>query len=56
MSIPHTPPFKEIEIKMVWTDGTGTGIKDFKSVQHFADFLKENPAFARALGYVPKRK
>lgn len=56
MEIPHHPPFDIIEIKIEWSDNIGAGIKTFNNVQELAIFLKDNPAFAEALGYAPKEK
>ena len=56
MPIPHKPPFKyDVTITVNWEDGWGPGGKIFLNVHELADFLKENPAFAEALGYVPKK-
>ena len=45
-----------IEIKVEWTDELGTGSKGFESVHELAAFLKDNPEFAKALGYVSKEE
>lgn len=55
MPIPVRTPFKEIHIKIEWKDGYGEGGKTFYNVQDLAAFLKDNPEFAKALKYVPKR-
>lgn len=54
MAIPHHPPFEIIEIKIEWSDNMSAGIKTFNNVHELTSFLKENPAFAEALGYVIK--
>jgi hypothetical protein len=45
---------KHIQIDLTWTDDYGQGTKNFYSVQALAQFLKDNPEFAKAVGYVPK--
>jgi hypothetical protein len=52
-SIPHKPPFEFIQIKIEWKDEIGTGGKNFNDVFEMANFLRNNPAFAEALKYVP---
>jgi hypothetical protein len=47
---------KEIRIDLYWEDQYGKGTKNFFSVQELADFLKDNPLLAEAVGYVPKKK
>ncbi len=47
---------KHIQIDLSWKDDYGQGTKNFYSVQGLAQFLKDNPEFAKAVGYVPNRK
>ncbi len=53
-TVPVRPPFREIEIRLTWTDGYGTGGKTFESVQKLAAFLTDNPEFGKAVGYIAK--
>lgn len=53
-TIPVKLPFKLIEISIHSIDGYGEGYKIFNNVHELADFLKANPEYAKALGYVPK--
>lgn len=57
--IPNTVPvvgaIKSIEIQLHWRDGITQGYKGFDDVHQFADFLKQNPALAKAIGYVSKQ-
>ena len=55
-TIPHKPPFENIEILICWNDGFGEGKKSFRTVHELAYFLKENPEFAKAVEYVSKNK
>jgi hypothetical protein len=54
--IPVKLPFKQIEIKIHAVDGYGDVAKSFRNVHELAEFLKDNEAYAKALGYVPKAK
>ena len=49
MAVPVKLPITEIYIKLCWTEGFGTGGKDFYSLQQFADFLNENPEIKKAI-------
>lgn len=52
--VPVKLPFKLVELTIHSIDGYGEGYKTFDSVQQLAEFLKANPEYAKALGYVPK--
>jgi hypothetical protein len=49
MPVPVKLPITEIYIKLFWTEGFGTGAKEFYTLQQFADFLNENPDIKRAI-------
>ncbi len=49
-------PIKEIKIKVEWRDQASFTIKEFKTVQELAEFLKEHPPLAKAVNYVSKNK
>lgn len=49
MAVPVKLPITEIYIKLFWTEGFGTGAKEFYTLQQFADFLNENPEIKRAI-------
>jgi hypothetical protein len=50
------PPVKEIKIELHWRDTVGYTIKGFDDVRHFADFLRDNPDLAKAIGYISKKQ
>lgn|GEM_PF-2160385 len=52
--VPVSLPFKRITIELRWSDGYGSGSKEFDTVQNLAAFLTDNPEFGKAIGYVPK--
>jgi len=49
MAVPVKLPITEIYIKLFWTEGFGTGAKEFYTLQQFADFLNENPEIKKAI-------
>lgn len=55
-AIPVKLPFKQIEIKILATDGYGDVSKSFRNVHELAEFLKDNDEYAKALGYISKPK
>jgi len=55
-TVPMYPPLKRVEIRLYWESGATEGSVGFSNVHHFAEFLKDNPELARAVGYVPKTK
>lgn len=54
--IPLYPPIKDIVIEVSYTDRVGPCTKTFNNVTELAAFFRENPAIARAVGYVQKEK
>lgn len=54
--VPFKEPLKFIEIRLMWEDGIGNGSNGFKTVQDFAQFLKDNPELAKAVKYEPKHR
>lgn len=56
MPVPTKPPITEIKIVLEYTHGLGFVSKEFRDVWELADFLKDNPPIAEAVGYVPKPK
>lgn len=55
-TVPVKLPFKLLELTIHSIDGYGEGYKTFTNVHELADFLKANPEYAKALGYVAKGK
>jgi hypothetical protein len=47
------PPIKEIWIELHWSD-MGQTTKKFANVQELAQFLKDNPLLAQAVGYIAR--
>ncbi|WKZ60340.1 MAG: hypothetical protein QY309_02420 [Cyclobacteriaceae bacterium] len=47
---------KTIKIELYWEDDHSRGSNYFDNVQQFAQFLKDNPELAKAVGYVPKNR
>jgi len=54
--VPVNPPIERIQIQLYWKDKGVEGSNGFDTVQQFAQFLKDNPLLAEAVGYVPKKK
>jgi hypothetical protein len=48
------PPIKEVRIELHWRD-IGVSYKTFANVQELAQFLKDNPILANAVGYTEKK-
>jgi len=42
---------KFIKIELYWEDDHSRGSNYFENVQKFAEFLKDNPELAKAVGY-----
>ena len=42
---------KKIRIELYWEDDFSKGSNSFETVQQFAQFLKDNPELAIAVGY-----
>jgi hypothetical protein len=49
-------PIKEIRIDVYMVDQCVRGTKSFFTLQEFANYLKEHPDIAKALGHQPKPK
>lgn len=54
--IPVYLPVKEIKIVLEYSDSVVRGSNSFDTVKEFAEFLKDNPDLAKALGYEPNPK
>jgi hypothetical protein len=44
------------KVPIYWRDKVVEGTNSFFTLQEFANFLKDNPEIAKALGYVPINK
>ena len=49
------PPLKEVYIELYWSD-IGETRKKFANVHELAQFLRDNPVLAKAVGYVAAPK
>ncbi|MBX2969445.1 MAG: hypothetical protein KF803_08730 [Cyclobacteriaceae bacterium] len=44
---------KVIRIELYWEDDYSKGSNGFTNIRDFAQFLKDNPELAEAVGYLP---
>jgi len=56
MPVPVRPPITEIKIELYWKDQASSGSVSFANVKEFAEFLREHPDLAKAVGYEAKKK